>query len=62
MWIQRPYGLESQERIASWKLMQAFDETRNQRKVTLRERCLVRASEAEDLNAANPFARPLGRR
>ena len=57
MWTPRPMGLESQERSAAWKLMQAFAEARNQRKVTLRERCLTQASNAEDLNAANPFAR-----
>ena len=59
MLIKRDQGLANQERTATWKLLRAFEEAKNRHTIGFGDRQLVRASNAGELNAANPYARTL---
>jgi len=50
-------GLVAQERRAVWKLRDAFKIAKNRRSITLRDRHVISPSRADELSAANPFAR-----
>ena len=52
-------GLVAQERMAARKLFDAFERSKNRSSITLRDRQIIRPSEASELNAANPYARIL---
>jgi hypothetical protein len=52
-------GLRAQQRLALRKLEEAFETARNRCSIAQRDRQIIRPSEADELNAANPCARVL---
>lgn len=59
MLMKRLPGLWTQERLAIRNLQEAFEVARNGSSVSAFDRQIIRPSEANDLNAANPSARVL---